>query len=98
MDQDKDFATQNYNDFLDPFINSAFHLLSTVEEEDTKLTLLNLFTIFIERMHVDILPYAPTLMQYLPILWNQSNDEYLVKSAIVTAITKLTEVCESRLS
>lgn len=91
LDEDRDVSNKVLQEFLDPFVKSVFQLLSQVEEEETKVALLHLLSIFIERMHRVILPYVPTLMQYVPALWNQSNDEHMIRNSIIVALTKLVD-------
>jgi len=89
LDEDREISKNTFREFLDPFIKNVFQLLYQVEEEETKLSLLNLLIIFIEKMHNDIVPYTSTIMQYLPAIWNQAQEECMVKNAIIIAFTKL---------
>jgi hypothetical protein len=104
LEDDVNFSIELFAPFLDQIMTHTIQSLLSVKEEETKLTLLSLLSIIIERMgkmvsiriiythKVKIVPYTGTIMKYLPPIWNQSQDAVLMKNAIIKNMTKLIEV------
>ena len=79
-----------------PFINFHFgllcQLLKEVKECDTKIKVLSVLSFIIERVDVYIRPYCAQLADYLPFLWQESQDHNLLQCSIVTSFNHLVKV------
>ena len=52
-----------------------FQLLLQVQEPDTKMKVLNVLSLLMERMGEAIKPHVAALLQYMPQLWAESSDQ-----------------------
>uniref|UniRef100_A0AAY4AM47 Importin-11 n=1 Tax=Denticeps clupeoides TaxID=299321 RepID=A0AAY4AM47_9TELE len=68
-----------------------FHLLRQVTECDTKMQVLHVISCVIERVSIQIRPYVGCLVQYLPLLWRQSEDHNMLRCAILTTLIHLVQ-------
>ena len=64
------------------------------------MQVLNVMSYVIERMTIKIRPHAGALIQYLPSLWQESEDHDMLRCAILTTLTVLVQVgnCDLTLS
>ncbi|CAH1959457.1 unnamed protein product [Acanthoscelides obtectus] len=89
---DFDFdSTQFKNYMLDAF-NLLFSLLREVNECETKMQVLNVMTLLLERMGSIIQPHSEPLLQYLPFLWQESEEHNMLRCAIVSTMVQLVKV------
>ena len=83
------------NDFT-PFVNDIFlplcKLLSNVELCDTKMSVLNVLSIIIERIGPQVKYNAHLLVQYLPELWELSEAHNLLRGAVLNVLVHLVKV------
>ncbi|KAH8721569.1 armadillo-type protein [Phaeosphaeriaceae sp. PMI808] len=70
-------------------------LVQEVELAETKMALLNTISIIVTRMEHNITPYANSIIALLPPLWEQSGDEHLMKQAILTMLSRLTNAMKA---
>lgn len=56
------------------------------------MKVLHVMSFVIERVDVQIRPYAGALIQYLPLLWQESQDHNMLRCAILTTLINLVQV------
>ena len=56
------------------------------------MQVLHVMSYVIERVGVEIRPFATALMQYLPSLWQESEEHNMLRCAILTTLTNLVQV------
>ena len=80
-----------------PYINFHFglmcQLLKEVKECDTKIKVLAVLSFIIERVDVYIRPYSSQLADYLPFLWQESQEHNLLQCSIISSFHHLVKVC-----
>ena len=64
-------------------------LISEVSLTETKMALLNTISVLVERLDHHISPFAERIVSLLPSLWADSEEEHLMKQAILTILTRL---------
>ncbi|KAF4070333.1 hypothetical protein AMELA_G00284210 [Ameiurus melas] len=83
---------QRTDQFL-PYVESIFallfQLLQQVTECDSKMQILHVISCVIERVGMQIRPYIGCLVQYLPLLWKQSEEHNMLRCAILTTLIHL---------
>jgi hypothetical protein len=84
-----DFQPKSFESFLRPALMAFGQLLSDVEEFNTKMMVLNCMSVIIERMEMEILPYAVEITRLLPPLWDAAEDQHMFRAAILVMIAKL---------
>uniref|UniRef100_A0A8C5A1W4 Importin 11 n=1 Tax=Gadus morhua TaxID=8049 RepID=A0A8C5A1W4_GADMO len=77
--------------YLESIFGLLFQLLQQVTECDTKMQVLHVISCVIERVHIQIRPYVGCLVQYLPLLWKQSEDHNMLRCAILTTLIHLVQ-------
>lgn len=87
---DFDFNTEQFMPFVNAYFNTLYKLLCDVKECDTKMHVLNVCSFLIERMGSSISGFADDIFDSLPLLWAQSEDHNLLRTAIVTTLNHLT--------
>ncbi|XP_072353064.1 importin-11 isoform X4 [Scyliorhinus torazame] len=88
---DFEFRTEQFVPFLENIFSLLFHLLQEVTECDTKMHVLHVISCVIERVGMQIRPYVGSLVQYLPLLWKQSEDHNMLRCAILTTLVHLVQ-------
>lgn len=86
---DFEFNPDQFLEFLEPSFGLLFSLLKEVHECDNKMHVLYVLSFIIERMGSCIKPYSNSLIQYLPSLWNESNEHNMLRCAIVSTLVQL---------
>uniref|UniRef100_A0AAQ4NPI8 Importin-11 n=1 Tax=Gasterosteus aculeatus aculeatus TaxID=481459 RepID=A0AAQ4NPI8_GASAC len=66
-------------------------LFFQVTECDTKMQVLHVISCVIERVNMQIRPYVGCLVQYLPLLWKQSEEHNMLRCAILTTLIHLVQ-------
>uniref|UniRef100_A0A668URX7 Importin-11 n=1 Tax=Oreochromis aureus TaxID=47969 RepID=A0A668URX7_OREAU len=61
------------------------------KECDTKMQVLHVISCVIERVGIQIRPYVGCLVQYLPLLWKQSEEHNMLRCAILTTLIQLVQ-------
>uniref|UniRef100_A0AAA9SUE2 Importin-11 n=1 Tax=Bos taurus TaxID=9913 RepID=A0AAA9SUE2_BOVIN len=77
--------------YLETMFTLLFQLLQQVTECDTKMHVLHVLSCVIERVNVQIRPYVGCLVQYLPLLWKQSEEHNMLRCAILTTLIHLVQ-------
>ncbi|XP_028914822.1 importin-11 isoform X3 [Ornithorhynchus anatinus] len=88
---DFEFRTEQFLPYLDTVFTLLFQLLQQVTECDTKMHVLHVLSCVIERVSVQIRPYVGCLVQYLPLLWKQSEEHNMLRCAILTTLIHLVQ-------
>ncbi|NXW83299.1 IPO11 protein, partial [Alopecoenas beccarii] len=77
--------------YLEPMFTLLFQLLQEVTQCDTKMHVLHVLSCVIERVNMQIRPYVDCLIQYLPLLWKQSEEHNMLRCAILTTLIHLVQ-------
>ncbi|KAM3868244.1 importin-11 [Diretmus argenteus] len=86
---DFEFRTEQFLPYLESIFGLLFQLLQQVTECDTKMQVLHVISCVIERVNIQIRPYVGCLVQYLPLLWKQSEEHNMLRCAILTTLVQL---------
>lgn len=86
---DFEFDQEVFLEYLDPSFRLLFALLQATKECDTKMNVLGIMSFIIERMSERIQTHADSLIQYLPRLWEESNDHNMLRCAIITTLVQI---------
>uniref|UniRef100_A0A3P8WKW3 Importin-11 n=1 Tax=Cynoglossus semilaevis TaxID=244447 RepID=A0A3P8WKW3_CYNSE len=88
---DFEFRTEQFLPYLESIFGLLFQLLQQVTECDTKMQVLHVISCVIERVNNQIRPYVGCLVQYLPLLWKQSEEHNMLRCAILTTLIHLVQ-------
>ncbi|XP_049341459.1 importin-11 [Astyanax mexicanus] len=88
---DFEFRTEQFLPYLECIFGLLFQLLQQVNECDSKMQVLHVLSCVIERVSIQIRPYVGCLVQYLPLLWKQSEEHNMLRCAILTALIHLVQ-------
>lgn len=88
---DFEFKTEAFIPFLESSVSLLFGLLQQVSECDSKMHILHVLSFIIERVGSHIRPYASSLAQYLPMMWDESSDHNMLRCAILTTLICLVQ-------
>ncbi|KAH3830258.1 hypothetical protein DPMN_103499 [Dreissena polymorpha] len=91
MPYDFEFNVEQFLPFLETCFSLLFQLLKEVDQCDTKMQVLHVISFVIERVDVQIRPYATSLVSYLPALWEEASDHNMLKCAILTTLIHLVQ-------
>nr|KAG5694124.1 hypothetical protein BaRGS_005879 [Batillaria attramentaria] len=85
LHKDEDLA------YIEAIFSLLFNLLKEVRECDTKMHVLHVLSFVIERVGCEIRPYTAALVQYLPLLWQESAEHNMLRCAILTTLIHLVQ-------
>ncbi|XP_038076376.1 importin-11-like [Patiria miniata] len=88
---DFEFKKDNFLPYLESSFALLFQLLKQVSECDTKMHILHVLSFIIERVEAQIRPYASSLAQYLPLLWEESSEHNMLRCAILSTLVHLVQ-------
>uniref|UniRef100_A0A8B9JDH6 Importin-11 n=1 Tax=Astyanax mexicanus TaxID=7994 RepID=A0A8B9JDH6_ASTMX len=88
---DFEFRTEQFLPYLECIFGLLFQLLQQVNECDSKMQVLHVLSCVIERVSIQIRPYVGCLVQYLPLLWKQSEEHNMLRCAILTTLIHLVQ-------
>lgn len=88
---DFEFDAEQFLQFLEPTIALLFTLLKESSECDTKVTVLHVMSFIIEKMSMSIKLEVENLVQYLPLLWEESREHDMLRCAIITTLLQIIE-------
>ncbi|XP_061756417.1 importin-11 isoform X1 [Nerophis ophidion] len=88
---DFEFRTEQFLPYLESIFGLLFQLLQQVTECDSKMQVLHVISCVIERVNTQIRPYVGCLVQYLPLLWKQSEEHNMLRCAILTTLIHLVQ-------
>jgi hypothetical protein len=87
---DWDFEPSRFLPYLAQVLPLLSQAIAQVDEIELKMKVVNCLSIIIERMEQHIAPFTPSITELLPNLWQlEGEGENLLKSSIVTMVTKL---------
>lgn len=89
---DFEFDSTQFEKYVQPTFSSLFNLLRESKECDTKMSVLNVMSIVVDKMGEKLSKDAESLCHYLPLLWNESQDHNMLRCAILSAL-----VCKLKL-
>ncbi|KAK7479675.1 hypothetical protein BaRGS_00029051 [Batillaria attramentaria] len=90
-DEDLAFKTEQLLPYIEAIFSLLFNLLKEVRECDTKMHVLHVLSFVIERVGCEIRPYTAALVQYLPLLWQESAEHNMLRCAILTTLIHLVQ-------
>lgn len=78
--------------FLSDGTTQLFHLLLDCRESETKMKVLNVLSLLMERMGVAIQPHVSALLQHMPQLWAESEHQSasILRCVILSTLTNIT--------
>lgn len=83
---DFEFDALQFADYVQPTFSSLFNLLREAKECDTKMAVLNIMSIVVDKVGDKLSKDAESLCHYLPMLWNESQDHNMLRCAILSAL------------
>nr|XP_023029960.1 importin-11 [Leptinotarsa decemlineata] len=86
---DFEFNSEQFKDYMFDAFNLLFTLLKESKECDTKMQVLNVMTLLLERMGSTTHLQLDSLVQYLPHLWQESEEHNMLRCAIVSTLVQL---------
>ncbi|OCT57335.1 hypothetical protein XELAEV_18003640mg [Xenopus laevis] len=86
---DFEFRTEQFLPYLETTFSLLFQLLQQVTECDSKMQVLHVLSCVIERVNMQIRPFVGCLIQYLPLLWKQSEEHNMLRCAILSTLVHL---------
>ncbi|KAF2265528.1 ARM repeat-containing protein [Lojkania enalia] len=90
-----EFNADNFMPYAPLTLERLMALVQEVELPETKMALLNTISVIVERLEHHITPYANSIISLLPPLWEQSGEEHLMKQAILTILSRLTNAMKA---
>jgi len=88
---DCQFESKDISMYLKQLWQNLFRLLLCVEECDTKMHVLNVISLLIERTGKEMQAYTSELCDYLPHLWFDSEDHNMLRCVLVTTLARVVE-------
>lgn len=86
---DPDFNPDQFQPYVEPTFIRLLDLLKASNECETKMQVLNVITLMLERCGQTIVPNSVVLLQYLPVLWHESEEHNMLRCAIVATFIQL---------
>ncbi|KAF2368699.1 Importin-beta N-terminal domain [Trinorchestia longiramus] len=86
---DFDFDRKGFMPYLTPVVTLLFNLLKEAKECDNKLKVLDVLSLLIEVVGVEVREAAKPLVCFLPLLWADSEHHNLLRCAILTTLSHL---------
>uniref|UniRef100_A0A182XWD3 Importin N-terminal domain-containing protein n=2 Tax=Anopheles stephensi TaxID=30069 RepID=A0A182XWD3_ANOST len=86
---DFEFVAEQFVEFLEPTIALLFGLLKEAVECETKMTILYVMSFIIEKMSLSIRIDVQSLVQYLPLLWEESREHNMLRCAIISTLLQI---------
>jgi Importin-beta N-terminal domain len=86
-----EFSYDEFAPYAPAVFQSLMALIRDTELTETKMALLETVRVAVERMEAHVGPFSDDIMEMLPPLWEASGGEHLMKQAILTMITTITE-------
>lgn len=90
------FTSEVFSPFVASVVELLLQLLTDVDQGDTKMKVLNVLSLIIERMGSSIRPHIGTLLQFMPQLWEESSHEgsSMLRCVILVALTNIVKAVE----
>ncbi|EDU43667.1 importin 11 [Pyrenophora tritici-repentis] len=90
-----EFQADLFMPYSQIMLDRLMALVQEVELPETKMALLNTISLIVLRLEHHITPYANSIIDLLPPLWEQSGEEHLMKQAILTILARLTNAMKA---
>ncbi|XP_077233045.1 ARM repeat superfamily protein isoform X2 [Tasmannia lanceolata] len=84
--EDANFYEQDFTDLLPTCWDLCFNLVEEVQEFDSKVQVLNLISVLIEHVGVQIVPFANKLVEFFQKVWEESSGESLLQIQLLVAL------------
>jgi hypothetical protein len=84
-----EFNTEQFLPYAETTLSETMSLIEEVELTETKMALLNTISVIVENLDKHIRPFADSIVGILPLLWQESAEEHMMKQAILTILTRL---------
>lgn len=85
---DFEFDSTQFVDYVQPTFSALFTLLKESKECDTKMSVLNVMSVVVDKMGDKLSKDAESLCHYLPMLWNESQDHNMLRCAILSTLVR----------
>ncbi|EDV27067.1 uncharacterized protein TRIADDRAFT_22262 [Trichoplax adhaerens] len=92
---DFDFSVAQFLPFLEKYALCLFQLLRQLNSCDAKMRVLSVISTMIDRVGSQITPFSSELMQYLPQLWQDSEEHNMLRCSILCTLTVLIQALKS---
>lgn len=86
---DFEFDSAQFEDYVQPTFSSLFTLLREAKECETKMAVLNVMSVVVDKMGEKLSKDAESLCHYLPALWSESQDHNMLRCAILSALVSI---------
>lgn len=84
-----DFRVDAFLPHVNDLFNRLMGLMDEVEQTETRMGLLYVIGVIVDRLEHRVSQYADRIVQILPALWEQTGEEHLFKQAILSILSKL---------
>jgi len=84
---DFEFSVLQFSPYLEASFRLLFQLLQDVSQCDSKMSVLHVMSLIIERMQAEIRPHVSCLIRYMPLLWDSSMEHGMLCCAIISTLT-----------
>ncbi|KAJ2882355.1 hypothetical protein FB639_002410, partial [Coemansia asiatica] len=88
---DWDFDADQFKLYLQPSIEAMTGVLGDVTMAESRMRIVNFMSALVCRMQREIIPFAETILQLIPPLWQSALQENLYQTTILSLVTKLVE-------
>lgn len=86
---DWDSTASDLLPYVETILSRLMQLVDEVALTETKMALLNTISVIVEKLDHAITPFAEKIVGLLPSLWEASDEEHLMKQAILTILARL---------
>ncbi|EGK96685.1 AGAP002970-PB [Anopheles gambiae str. PEST] len=86
---DFEFVAEQFVEYLEPAVALLFGLLKEAVECETKMTVLYVMSFIIEKMSMSMRIDVQSLVQYLPLLWEESREHNMLRCAIISTLLQI---------
>lgn len=84
-----DFRIDAFLPYVDDIFNRLMAMIEEVEGTETKMGILSVVGVIVDRLEHRVGVYANRIVSILPPLWEQTGEEHLFKQSILAIFTKL---------
>ncbi|KAJ2825749.1 hypothetical protein IWW50_002711 [Coemansia erecta] len=88
---DWDFDPEQFAPFLQPAFECITSVLAKVDMPETRMRVVSFLSSIVQRMQREIVPYAASIVQMIPPLWESAANENMYQTTILILITKVVE-------
>ncbi|XP_059610198.1 importin-11 [Phlebotomus argentipes] len=86
---DFEFNPEAFIQFLEPSFFLLFSLLKEARECETKMNVLNIMSFIVDKMSNNIHSQMDNLIEYLPLLWEESVNHNMLRCAIISTLLQI---------